>query len=205
MTEFNPYAPPEAEAGFGRVDADPESYWIETDTLFVKNNAVLPDVCLRTGAVDGILTRQHHRFLFHPKWLNWIFIVAITLSISLKIPNVSPITILAYLILRLALRKQISFGYCLSKKAQKRQVLATYIHLAITIGSVIFYVRFASVYNLHFLVLLVPIVLSGIITRRIARSISLQNISKGIAQFSKVHPEALRQLTRWRTARLPAS
>lgn len=202
MSIDNPYAPPNAEAGFGKIEADPNSYWIKNETLYVREQGVLPDVCLVTGAVDGLLVRQQQLFTKLPTWVRFAIPIVFVVSFILRQSSAFIITIIAIYAAVSLLTKKLTLNYCLSKRVQTLRNRASYIHLTVTLICLgIFFLTLENYPGFALPVVLVPTFASIFITRRMAPQLSPQVIHQKVAQFKKIHPEALRQLARWREAK----
>lgn len=203
MTADNPYAPPQTEASFGKVDAIPETFWIENDTLFVKDRAILPDVCLMTGVTDGVLTRQIQTVFYHPLWTLIFYRVSFILLWVGKFHPVLLLATLISLVCHFIFKKRITVGYCLSKPAIIKITRAATINFVILVATIITYIVLRDVYRFSVNFILVPVgfvIASHLITRRITKILKIQKLENGIAQLTGIHPESLRQLARWHQA-----
>lgn len=201
----NPYAPPRSETDFGRVDADPESYWIEDELLHVRHGAVLPDVCLGTGTVEGVLVREKQAIQHRPTWTLSFFIFLCFVLPRFATTRSSPVILVVLLtyFLFMIFRQKVSIDYCLSKEFQSRRQKAINIHLGVTLISIVGMLILHDLYDLSFLWMLAPVLISGLTIRRWVRSFIPVGLKQKTARLKHIHPEALRQLDRWRSAKLP--
>lgn len=114
----NPYAPPlsDSSQGVKPMKATSGSFWVEEGKLSILHEDFLPDVCLKTGAVEGWLLRNPERFSWRPSWIPWSFFLCVTGGLILWPPLV-PVLLLSWLLVSIFTVKTISADFCLSKDA----------------------------------------------------------------------------------------
>src|SRR2546422_686904 len=74
---FNPYAPPEADPNLVGARAQTR---VEGACL-VLEDATLPDVCLKCGARERIVRREH-RFVYQPPWVLLLVVFCTLIGIA---------------------------------------------------------------------------------------------------------------------------
>lgn len=200
-SEENPYAPPQSGIGEMRLKADPESYWIEKGQLFVRNKAVLPDVCLHTGAVEGEMIRFQKILHWQPDPVGLYLSIGLVVGVG-AIKPVFASWVLFLLLLNFLFRRSVMVNYCYSRGSAKilRNVYWGKIAVMVAAVAAMIFTPFEPVERLlGALALVLP---GSFLFRRLARSFRVTKVKKGVATLKNVHPEALRQLQRWRTAHL---
>lgn len=201
-TAENPYAPPESDSQDGRMrgKALPGSFWIEDGKLSMIHEGLLPDVCLKTGAVDGWLTRNPERFSWRPPWIPWLFFFLVLGSLILW-PQLVPILLLVWFLASIFTVETIRADYCLSRDAVRTRRILSWLKLAY-LGSPIllgFVSREWIVLGLFLwpLVALVGLFMLNLLFPFPAPAV----VRNGVVTLKNVSPEALRQLRRWQNSR----
>lgn len=200
-TSENPYAPPESDSqeGVKRGRPVPGSFWVEDGKLSILHEGFLPDVCLKTGEVEGWLARNPERFSWRPPWIPWLFFFLVIGSLIL-LPPLVPILLLAWFVMSIFTVQATNADYCLSKEAIRvRRRLGwfklSYLGLPVVMW---FVLRDWFVIGL-FLWPLVALV-GLLVLNQLFPFPAPAEIRKGVVTLKNVSPEALRQLKRWQDA-----
>jgi len=202
MNAENPYAPPESAMNGLRSRGDASSFWIAGNLLHLKDGASLPDVCLITGAVEGEMTRFHQQLKKFSARIFPYFICGLVLAVLVLKLVFAPWILLGAFFVSLYFRRSILVSICYSGTARKRKKaihLARWGVVAVAVAFLIFTnfdpeIRLLSALAIFFLGLFV--------LKSIDPSFTVIEIRKKVAILGEVHPEALRQLDRWRSSRL---
>lgn len=198
----NPYAPPESASAGLRMDGNALSYWIKDDLLFVAHGAVLPDVCLETGHVEGEMVRVRHLLKPMPKHAYLYLALGLMVGVGLLKLLIVPWIAIAGLFGFLFFRPVIEANLCTCREARSREKSREGMRLLVAVGVVAFLIL-APFDGLDRMAFGLSIGLIGqFLLRRWSSSFRVVGVSKKVAVLEKVHPEALRQLDRWRRAHL---
>lgn len=203
MAADNPYAPPGTATEGVRVKGEPESYWVSADKLYLIDGAILPDVCLETGEVEGEMIRGYQVFWrqLKPNHL-YLCVVLIVGGGLLKVPFLPWLLLLA-LITFFYLRRSINAQVCYTKGAGLRKRSIRLAKWGFVIVAMVF-LGWSNFDPENRLLAAFVIALAGIgFVGKFDRSCRVVRIKKKVAVLDGVHPEALRQLHRWRKAHLP--
>ena len=184
------------------MKGDPKSYRIQGDQLYVTSGAVLPDVCLETGMIEGEMIRI--RQLLRPTPGRAYLYLAFGLFLGVGVLKLLfvPWVLIAGFYFYLFSRRSIEANLCRSQKARTRQKGLEIARGVIGIG-VLAFIVFAT-FDLfdRFVFGLTISLLSQFLLRWLDPSFRVVGIKAGVATLSGVHPEALMHLKRWRRAQL---
>ena len=198
----NPYAPPESATGMLQIKGDPRSYWINKGLLYVRDGAILPDVCLESGRVDGEMTRIQQLLRLRYERVYLYLALGLVLGVWVLKLLFAPWVMLLAFFTHLIFRQSIEANVCSSRVARTRQ---KYLQLAKVVigGGIIVFIGFAPFDANDLLVFGIGIgLLSQYLTSRVDQSFRVVKIGNHVAELRRVHPEALHQLDRWRRAHL---
>lgn len=203
VKSLNPYAPPESAAGGFRFKGDPKSYRIHGDLLHVANGATLPDVCLETGRVEGGMTRGHQVLRSAQPDRNYLYLaLGLFLGVGVLRLLFVPWLIIAGFLIYLFFRRSIDANLCSSREARVRQKCLAFAKWVV-VASVGAFIAFAPFDPLERFVFGLTIgLMSQFFLRKLDQSFRVVEIKDGEAILSRVHPEALMQLIRWRREHL---
>jgi MFS family permease len=202
LESTNPYAPPESAAGELRVKGDLKSYRIHGGQLYVTSGAILPDVCLETGRVEGELTRINLSLRPVPDRAYLYLALGLFFGVWGLGLLFAPWLLVAGFVVHLFFRRSIEANLCCSEKARARQRGLEIAKLLVGVGVVAF-IALAPFDVFDRLVFGLSLgLLSQFLLRRLDQSFRVVKIEGEMAILSRVHPEALMLLKRWRRVHL---
>lgn len=194
----NPYAPPESDSQDGRMrgNALTGSFWIEDGKFSMIHEGFLPHVCLKTGAVNGWLTRNPERFSWRPPWIPWLFFFLVLGSLILW-PQLVPTLLLVSVLVSISSVETIRADYCLSRDAVRIRRILSWLKLAY-LGSPILLGFVSREWIVLGLFLWPLVVLVGLFMLNLLFPVPVPAVVwNGVVTLKNVSPEALQQLRRW--------
>ncbi|MFT7304208.1 MAG: hypothetical protein ACI8UZ_003057, partial [Akkermansiaceae bacterium] len=194
--------PPESAMEGPRVRAEPESFWIEGDQLFVIDKAILPDVCLQTGVVDGEMTRSHEVLCWRPGRIYLYLAIGLIVGVGILKLVFAPWILLGGFWVMRFLSRSVVAQVCHGQGVRRRKKALHMGKWGVVIAATAFMV-FTSFAPENRLLAGMSMGLLGLYwIGLLDHSYQVKKIKKSVAVLEQVHPEALRQLARWREAHL---
>lgn len=202
----NPYAPPESDSQeSGRLgQAVAGTFWVEDGKLSALHEAYLPDVCLKTGAVDGLLSRNSERFSWRPPWIPWLFFFLVVGSLIL-FPPLVPIFLLMWFVISIFTVRSINANFCLSMDAVRVRKKLSWVKLSYLGLPLLMWFALNDWFVIGLFLWPLVALVGLFVLNFLFPFPAPASIEKGVVTLKNVSPEALRQLRRWQNAQSPKS